>query len=533
MRTVTILRTILHILVAGMLFGLTCFGPAQADWRADLERLRTTEDPDQAAHLTERIVKADPPWQEVVRELESATFAPAGRTGEAFLDSIPCRDGEVRPYVVYLPSVYEPARPTPLLVYLHGGVSRTELPDDPLGYANQNPYLALAEERGWAMIYPMGQGGATWWDKVGVENVLAQVRRMKTRYNIDDDRVWMTGFSDGGSGSFGFAMLRPSSFAAFVPLNGHMGVANLAGELPTFPRNLQNSALHVINTDRDGLYPASKMRRTIEMANDAGASLRYREYHGIGHELAYAEEELPRIAAFLERHPRDPFPPRIVWESADRDFGRCHWLQIASVLPQDRAAWHTSVNSVLTDDRITIGFQADDGFEGEGVRVASLADGESLARDMGLQADDVIVRGGDDVSIKSLEDLNEFKATLSRGDHVELTVLRDGERTPLTGQLPEAGTYYLFEESDPSAAARAAFMANRLTVETSRLGTLVFWVHPDMVQLSQELVIEINGKERFRGTIEPDLAFLLRNYLEERDRQLLYVAQIRIDLSRV
>lgn len=518
-------------LVVALAVGLVGADCAQADWRADLQDLLATEDATRAPGLIDRIVKADPSWQEVAEEIESIPFPPAERVGEAFLDSIVCRDGEMRPYVTYLPPSYDPARPTPLLVYLHGGVSRTTLPGDPLGYANQHPYLALAEEKGWAMIFPMGQHGATWWDEVGIENVLAQVRRMKTRHNIDDDRVWMTGFSDGASGSFGFAMLRPSTFAAFVPLNGHMGVANLAGELPTFPRNLQNCALHVINTDRDGLYPSAKMRRTITMANEAGAGLRYREYHGIGHDFGYAEDELPRIARFLERHPRDPFPAHIIWESADEDFGRCHWLQIATVLPRDRALWHTSVNTVLTDERITIGFQVDDGFGGEGVKVASLADGESLAREMDLRPGDVIVRGDEDTPIRDLEGLNAFKATLARGEHVRLGVRRDGAEIELAGRLPEAGTYYVFEERAPSAAARADFAANHLQVETSRLGGLVFWVHPDMVQLSQELVIEVNGVERYRDRVEPEVAFLLRNFVQERDRRLLYVARVRIDLD--
>jgi len=525
------LRVIVTALAACLATCLAGLGIAQADWRTDLEALRASGDPEQMALLTERIVAANPPWHAVVHELESASFPPADRVGEAFLDSILCRDGQLRPYVVYLPPAYDPSRPTPLLVYLHGGVSRIHMPEDPLGYANQNPYLGLAQEQGWAVIFPMGQEGATWWDKVGIENVLAQVRRMKTRYNIDDDRVWMSGFSDGGSGSFGFAMLRPTDFAAFVPLNGHMGVPNLAGELPTFPRTLQNSRLHVINTDLDGLYPAATMRGTIEMVHASGAALGYREYHGIGHHFGYAEEELARIARFLLRHPRDPFPVRIVWESADGDFGRCHWLQIASVMPRDRAPWHTSVNMILTDERITIGFQVDDGFGGDGVKVASLSEGETLARDLDLRPGDVIVRGGGGDRIHDLEALNAFKAKLARGENVQLTVRRDGADVVLTGRLPEVSTYYAFEERRPSAAARALFTANHLTVETSRLGTLTFWIHPDMVQLSQELVIEVDGTERFRGTVEPDLGFLLRNYLQERDRRLLFVSQVRVDLE--
>lgn len=505
-------------------------GPCGAGWREDLTTLLRSQDEVTTDALLERIVDAAPEWQEVAAELRAISFPLPDSTGSVFIDSMRCSDGVTRPYVTYLPSGYDPARPTPLLIYLHGGVSRRELPDDPRDYADAHPFLALAEEQTWVMIFPMGQENATWWDKVGIANVHAQLRTAKQRYNIDDDRVWMTGFSDGGSGSFGFAMLHPSEFAAFVPLNGHMGVSNLAGDLPTYAGNLANTPLHVINTDLDGLYPAARMRRTIEMALTAGADIRYREYVGIGHELAYAEEELPRIAQFLERHRRDPFPAQIDWEAADPDFGLCRWLRIDRVLPAEPAAWHTDVNMVLTDDRITVGFHAGEASDDEGVRVDKLADGETLAKEMGLAAGDLIVRGGQR-RIRNLEELNEFKATLHRGDHVRLTVLRDGQHVELEGDLPAVETHYLFKRERPSAALRARFRANRLSIEGSRLGGITFLVHPDMVQLDQELVIEVDGRELFREVVIPNLEFMLRNFLTHHDRRLLYLALVRIDLA--
>lgn len=242
-----------------MAFGLLVLmvGTAQASWREELNTLLETADEAVTTELLERIVAAAPAWEEVAFELRALSFPVPAVQGTTFVDSIICRDGVRRPYVTYLPSGYDPARPTPLLIYLHGGVGARELPDNPQAYANEHPFLPLAEERTWVMIFPMGQDGATWWDKVGMANIRDQLRLAKRRYNIDDDRVWMTGFSDGGSGSFSFAMLQPSDFAAFVPLNGHMGVASLAGDLPTYAPNLANAPLHVINTDLDGLYPAA------------------------------------------------------------------------------------------------------------------------------------------------------------------------------------------------------------------------------------------------------------------------------------
>ncbi|MCK5597585.1 MAG: hypothetical protein KAJ04_09075, partial [Candidatus Eisenbacteria sp.] len=187
-------------------------------------------------------------------------------------------------------------------------------------------------------------------------------------------------------------------------------------------------------------------------------------------------------------------------------------------------------NVALTDDRITIGFQPDYEFEGPGIRVGILSDGDYPARNIGLKASDVIVKA-DAARMDSLPDLNEWKATVERGDAFEMTVLRDGGKVILRGRLPEAAGHFIFKRDVPSAAVRAGFAANRLEVAASRVGSFRLLVHPDMVVLDQNLVIEVNGEIVFDDIVRPDLAFLLENYLDNRDRELLYVAEVAIELQ--
>jgi hypothetical protein len=52
-----------------------------------------------------------------------------------------------------------------------------------------------------------------------------------------------------------------------------------------------------------------------------------------------------------------------------------------------------------------------------------------------------------------------------------------------------------------------------------------------MIRLDRNLVIRANGKTVFDARVTPDLDFLLRNFLSNRDRTLLYVAEIRIPLE--
>jgi pimeloyl-ACP methyl ester carboxylesterase len=502
---------------------------AEAGWEEALDALVATADDAECEPLIADVLDYAPSWQEVATRIRSATFPTADPVGQAVLRTTVCIDTVERPWVLQIPPDYDPSVPTPLLVVLHGGVGTADIRDDPLGSVSEDELGALALERGWISVFPFGQAGATWFDEVGMTNIRDLVRTVKRELNVDDDRVWMAGFSDGVSAGFAYAMLAPSDYAAFVALNGHMGVASLDFDHSTYAPSMSATPIFATTTFDDWLYPSHKMRPTIEMAREAGADIYYREFPG-GHDFDDVKAELPAVARFLERHPRDPFPSRIVWETGSTDFGECRWFAIDRITNDEPAPWHEDHNVALTDDRVTIGFQPDYEFEGPGVLVGVLSDGDYPARNIGLKAGDVIVKA-DAARLDSLPDLNDWKDTVERGDAFEMTVLRDGEEVVLRGKLPEPAGYLIFKRDVPSAAIRAGFAANRIDVQTSRVGAFSVLVHPDMIVLEQPLVIVVNGEVVFDDTVRADLKFLLENYLDNRDRSLLCVAEVVVDLQ--
>jgi hypothetical protein len=182
----------------------------------------------------------------------------------------------------------------------------------------------------------------------------------------------------------------------------------------------------------------------------------------------------------------------------------------------------------LVDEMIAIGFQPDDTFAGPGVKVGSIAEGYA-AESLGLKKGDVIIKAGQ-MEIADIEDIGEFKTGLHRGDLVTLVVLRDGQEVTLAGQMPPPESYFAFKREKPSAKAIVDFVANHVDIQGSRLGAFSIYVHPGMFRLDEEVVITVNGEEVYRQLVEPDLAFMLQNYLDNRDRQTLYVAKISIEL---
>jgi hypothetical protein len=219
-----------------------------------------------------------------------------------------------------------------------------------------------------------------------------------------------------------------------------------------------------------------------------------------------------------------------VWETASPEYGACRWLAIASVTTGEPEAWHRDFNVALQEETVTIGFLADEAYEGEGVLVGSLPEGDSAARGMRLAPGDVIVAAGD-LPVRTMDDVYEYKRTLRRGGPVSLTVMRGERRLILEGRLPESGTYNCFKRELPSALARVSFSANRVDVQASRLGAFRVLVHPEMFDLGENVVVTVNGKVVRDAPVTPDVGFLLRNFLENRDRRLLYVAEIPVTLE--
>lgn len=516
-----------HSLLISIIFLLVLSRGVVADWKSDIISL--TQTPSQAERdlLMQNILRAGVDYKEITAQLKALPF-PAVDT-RFVLDSALCLDGVFRPYVVYIPPAYKPETPAPLLVTLHGLVGRKNIHDDPTAYAKEHEFTIIAGENGWIGLFPFGQEGATWWDNVGMSNIKNLIAIVKSDYNIDDDRVWMGGFSDGGSAAFMFAMLDPTDYAAFVALNGHMGVGSLDGDLPLYAPNLFNTPVYAVTTFDDGLYPSRMMRRAIRMAGQAGADILYREHDG-GHDFDdYKDIELPLITRFLNRHERDPLSGKIIWETGAAHFGQCRWFSIDDITIDDPAEWHVDHNVILVDSTISIGFIPDYNHDSAGVKVERVIDGICLADLIGLEANDIII-GGNGVAIDSMADLNNFKTTLHRGDLVELSVKRGEKTVNLKGALPEPEKYFVFKRDVPSAKAVVTTTANTIDIKTSRVGAFTVYIHPDMFNLKHNIVIIVNNKVVYDARVEPDMKYMLENYLLNRDRGLLYVNEIRVEL---
>lgn len=156
-----------------------------------------------------------------------ATDAPATSDGAPSAGATPKPDPS-RPYDVFVPSGYDPATPTPLVLLLHGFGASGAIQE---GYFQVQP---LAEEKGFLYVHPDGtlnQIQRTFWnattgccgvasqvDDVGY--LLSIVEQVSKDYNVDPKRVYLMGHSNGGFMSYRMACEAAGTFAAIASLAG-------------------------------------------------------------------------------------------------------------------------------------------------------------------------------------------------------------------------------------------------------------------------------------------------------------------------
>jgi|GEM_PF-601927 len=107
--------------------------------------------------------------------------------------------------------------------------------------------------------------------------------------NVDPDRIYVTGLSMGGFGTFDIIARRPSIFAAAVPLCGG-GDTRLE-----IVQRFKKTPLWIIHGDEDSVVDVDYSRSMVAALQDVGASPRYSELKGFGHNIwdaAYADAEL-------------------------------------------------------------------------------------------------------------------------------------------------------------------------------------------------------------------------------------------------
>lgn len=206
-------------------------------------------------------------------------------------------EGRPTNYSIYVPPTYDPAKPTPTIVYMHGA---GECGTDGIKPTKLGVGVAVAKDpAAWPFIvvFPQLYAASTTWiaNDALVMKILDKTRR---ELNVDRSRIYLTGASKGGNGTWAIAASHPDLFAAIAPVCGGAADEYAAKRVAKLP-------IWLFHGEKDTAVPIAKARKSIEWVTAAGGSVKASIYPDLGHgvwDRAYQDEKLNEW--FLEQKKR-------------------------------------------------------------------------------------------------------------------------------------------------------------------------------------------------------------------------------------
>ena len=177
-------------------------------------------------------------------------------------------------FSLYVPEYYDAEHAWPLIVALHGGSGH--------GRDFLWTWLIEARSRGAILLSPTAQDGT--WALMGRDidspNLAALVERIGQRWNLDRQRLLLTGMSDGGTFCYVSGLREDSPFTHLAPSSASFHPLLLAA---TSKERLQGLPIYLMHGALDWMFPVQMAREASAALSAAGAAVHYREIADLSH----------------------------------------------------------------------------------------------------------------------------------------------------------------------------------------------------------------------------------------------------------
>lgn len=259
-------------------------------------------------------------------------------------------DESNQPYAIYLPEDFDETKNYPLVVFLHGAFSNHRLglrrafgegnkqgpefgtpgftpPQTDLEATRFYPDLKNVD---YIVAAPFARGTAGY-KGIPEQDVYDMLADIKSKFSIDEDRMYLTGLSMGGGGTLWVGLTRPDMWAAIAPVcpAPPQGTDKLA-------MNALNIPVHLFVGDRDGLMATSDAWE--QNFKSQGVDVEYVVYPGIAHnswEYAYQDGF---IFDWFAQFKRDLFPTQVKFTTSAFKYPKAYWVNFDNLTPGVDAA---------------------------------------------------------------------------------------------------------------------------------------------------------------------------------------------------
>jgi predicted peptidase len=216
------------------------------------------------------------------------------------------------PYWLYLPKEHATnTSKLPVVVFLHGMGERGNNLDRVLVHGPPK-LIAKGKHFPFIMIAPQcpndGRKGRNhaksfWWHPEGpidkVKNIVEFEKKRLGR--IDADRIYITGLSMGGFGTYQIVSHHPDYFAAAAPICGH---GNRIADKAAFQKAFADLPVWAFHGDRDNVVRLAEQQQTIKLLKAGGATIKFTVYPGVGHDSWTRTYNNPDFYKWLLSHKR-------------------------------------------------------------------------------------------------------------------------------------------------------------------------------------------------------------------------------------
>ena len=204
----------------------------------------------------------------------------------------PKDDAQGYDYLLYKPSMQGAKKANaklPLLVFLHGRGER----GNNLSQVKKHGPAKIVETKDMPFIIASPQCPRTdlWWKPKIVAGLVDELVR---NHPIDPSRIYLTGLSQGGFGTWATAAEFPGKFAAVAPIcgGGKKEWAKKYGALPIWN----------FHGDADKVVPVRLSRVMVEAIKQAGGNVKHTEYSGVGHDSWTKTYRNPKLYEWFLSH---------------------------------------------------------------------------------------------------------------------------------------------------------------------------------------------------------------------------------------
>jgi predicted peptidase len=170
-------------------------------------------------------------------------------------------------YLIYVPKEYNARSTTrwPLILFLHGAGERgTNLskvamhgPPKLVRQSKEFPFIIVSPQ------CPVNQR----WDN---DMLLALLDEVEAKYNVDKSRVYLTGLSMGGYGTWSLGLTHPERFAAIAPICGGGDLIVLLLADPKRAGAIKSLGVWAFHGGKDPVVPPSESERMVDALKKAG-----------------------------------------------------------------------------------------------------------------------------------------------------------------------------------------------------------------------------------------------------------------------